>query len=62
MPELPLALWIAFAAVFGMLVGSFLNVVILRTPARMQWEWRRQAREVLELEPVDDPKPPGVAL
>jgi len=62
MPDLPLYLWIAFAAVFGLLVGSFLNVVILRTPARMQWEWRQQAREVLELEPVDEPKPPGVAL
>ena len=62
MPDLPLALWIAFAAVFGLLVGSFLNVVILRTPERMQWEWRRQAREVLELEPVDEPKPPGIAL
>ncbi len=62
MPDLPLSLWIAFAAVFGLLVGSFLNVVILRTPARMQWEWRQQAREVLELEAVDEPKPPGVAL
>ncbi|SEM92239.1 leader peptidase (prepilin peptidase) / N-methyltransferase [Luteibacter sp. UNCMF331Sha3.1] len=62
MPDLPLSLWIVFAAVFGLLVGSFLNVVILRTPARMQWEWRQQAREVLELEPVDEPKPPGVAL
>jgi len=62
MPDLPLALWIAFAAAFGMLVGSFLNVVILRTPPRMQWEWRRQAREVLELEPVDEPRPPGIAL
>lgn len=59
---MPIALWVAFAAVFGLLVGSFLNVVILRTPARMQWDWRRQAREVLELPEVDDPKPPGIAL
>ena len=62
MPDLPLPLWIAFATVFGLIVGSFLNVVILRTPARMQWEWRRQAREVLELPEVEEPKPPGVAL
>jgi len=61
MQDMPLSLWIAFAAVFGLLVGSFLNVVILRTPARMQWEWRQQAREVLGLEPVDEPKPPGIA-
>ncbi len=62
MPDLPITLWIAFAAVLGLLVGSFLNVVILRTPARMAWEWRKQAREVLELEPVEEPKPPGIAL
>jgi leader peptidase (prepilin peptidase)/N-methyltransferase len=62
MPDMPISLWVAFAAVFGLLVGSFLNVVILRTPARMQWDWRKQAREVLELEPVDEPKPPGIAL
>lgn len=62
MPDLPIALWIAFATVFGLLVGSFLNVVILRTPPRMEWEWRKQAREVLELEPVDEPKPPGIAI
>lgn len=62
MPDMPISLWVAFATVFGLLVGSFLNVVILRTPARMQWDWRKQAREVLELEPVDEPKPPGIAL
>ncbi|MDF4023914.1 A24 family peptidase [Luteibacter sp. PPL201] len=62
MPDLPLSLWITFAAIFGLLVGSFLNVVILRTPLRMQWEWRRQARDVLALPEVDEPKPPGIAL
>ena len=41
------ALAIASAAVFGLLVGSFLNVVILRLPARLQWQWLRDAREVL---------------
>ena len=41
---------IALCAVFGLLVGSFLNVVILRLPARLQHDWRNQAREVLELE------------
>ncbi len=40
---------IALCAVFGLLVGSFLNVVILRLPARLQHEWRNQARDVLEL-------------
>jgi leader peptidase (prepilin peptidase)/N-methyltransferase len=62
MPDVPLALWIGLAGVFGLLVGSFLNVVILRVPARMQAEWRRQAREVLELDTVDEPLPPGVVV
>jgi leader peptidase (prepilin peptidase)/N-methyltransferase len=33
----------------GMLVGSFLNVLIYRLPKMMQREWREQAREILEL-------------
>ncbi len=38
----------------GLLVGSFLNVVIHRLPIMMQRDWRAQAREFLELpaEPV----------
>lgn len=35
--------------VLGLLVGSFLNVVIHRLPIMMQRDWRAQAREVLEL-------------
>ena len=42
------ALAIAGAAAFGLLVGSFMNVVILRLPARLEWQWRREAREMLE--------------
>jgi leader peptidase (prepilin peptidase) / N-methyltransferase len=33
----------------GLLVGSFLNVVILRLPRMMEQAWRREARELLEL-------------
>ena len=32
------------ALVLGLLVGSFLNVVIHRLPIMMQWDWRAQAR------------------
>jgi leader peptidase (prepilin peptidase)/N-methyltransferase len=60
MPDLPLALWIAFAAVLGLLVGSFLNVVILRLPQRMEAAWQREARDMLELEATDEPLPPGI--
>ncbi|MNQ67376.1 Type 4 prepilin-like protein leader peptide-processing enzyme [compost metagenome] len=38
------------AAVLGLLVGSFLNVVVYRLPIMMQRDWQSQAREVLELE------------
>ena len=34
----------------GLLVGSFLNVLVYRLPKMMQREWRMQAREILELE------------
>ena len=40
--------------IFGLLLGSFLNVVILRLPARMYGEWRRDARHYLGLE--DEPQ------
>ena len=35
--------------VLGLLIGSFLNVVIYRLPKMMQRDWREQAREILEL-------------
>jgi len=47
---------------FGLLVGSFLNVVILRLPKRLEWEWKRDAREVLEEPEVYDPPPPGIVV
>ncbi|VXB29003.1 Leader peptidase / N-methyltransferase [Pseudomonas sp. 8AS] len=33
----------------GLLIGSFLNVVVYRLPKMMQRDWRLQARDVLEL-------------
>jgi leader peptidase (prepilin peptidase)/N-methyltransferase len=37
------------AGLLGLLVGSFLNVVILRLPPRLMHGWRAEAREILEL-------------
>ncbi|MFP5423543.1 MAG: prepilin peptidase [Gammaproteobacteria bacterium] len=37
------------ALLIGLLVGSFLNVLIYRLPTMMQRDWREQAREILEL-------------
>ncbi|MCI1729420.1 MAG: prepilin peptidase [Chiayiivirga sp.] len=59
------ALAIASAFAFGLLVGSFLNVVILRLPRRLQWQWERDSRELLEIEaPADTPEaaPPGIVV
>ena len=50
------------AAGFGLLLGSFLNVVILRIPPRLEWTWKRDAREILELPEVYDPPPPGIVV
>lgn len=41
------ALAIVGAAVLGLLVGSFLNVVILRLPPRLQWAWERDCKELM---------------
>ncbi len=40
------ALFIAIAGLFGLLVGSFLNVVILRLPVMMEREWQAQCAEL----------------
>lgn len=40
--------------VLGLLVGSFLNVVVYRLPIMMQRDWKQQCLEFLEIE---DPKP-----
>lgn len=50
------------AALFGLALGSFLNVVILRMPRRLEWEWKRDAREVLEQPELYDPPPPGIVV
>jgi leader peptidase (prepilin peptidase) / N-methyltransferase len=46
----------------GLLVGSFLNVVILRLPKRLEWQWKRDSRELLELDDEYDPPPPGIVV
>ncbi|WP_312289653.1 prepilin peptidase [Stutzerimonas nitrititolerans] len=44
----PLA-FVLCALMLGLLVGSFLNVVIHRLPIMMQRDWQSQAREFLEI-------------
>ncbi len=56
------ALASAGAFAFGLLIGSFLNVVILRLPARMEWQWKRDCREMLELAVEPSEAPPGIVV
>ncbi len=45
------ALFSTLAGVTGLLVGSFLNVVIYRLPIMMQRGWRKECTEYLQLNP-----------
>jgi leader peptidase (prepilin peptidase)/N-methyltransferase len=55
-----------YAGVFvlGAVIGSFLNVVILRLPPLLEYEWRCQCRELLNVvpEPGEAEPPPGIVL
>ncbi|AXQ30626.1 prepilin peptidase [Solimonas sp. K1W22B-7] len=44
-------LLIFFCGLVGLVVGSFLNVVILRLPRMLEIGWKRECREMLELPP-----------
>ena len=65
---LPAVYWILAAGVLGLLVGSFLNVVILRLPERLLHSWRLEATAILAeargaAEPVaavEPAAPPGI--
>lgn len=46
------------AGLVGLIVGSFLNVVVHRLPLMMMASWRRDASEVLGMEPRDGPPDP----
>ena len=50
--QLP-AFYLASLFVFGLAIGSFINVVIYRLPIMMQREWRRDCLELLEQPDTD---------
>ena len=60
--EILLEYWLPLCAVLGLLVGSFLNVVILRLPKAMEAQWKRDAAEYLELDPPADSQAPGLVF
>lgn len=43
--------FIALIGLLGLMIGSFLNVVIYRLPIMMQRNWKKECTEYLELEP-----------
>ena len=46
--SLPSGLQIAFAIVFGLVIGSFLNVVVHRVPIMLERAWREDVSEATE--------------
>jgi leader peptidase (prepilin peptidase)/N-methyltransferase len=55
----PLA-FVLFALVLGLIVGSFLNVLVWRLPKMLERDWRGQAHEILGLPP--EPQAPTYNL
>ncbi|MGE4073133.1 MAG: A24 family peptidase [Lysobacterales bacterium] len=54
---------LVLAGALGLIVGSFLNVVILRLPPRLEHQWRGDALDMLGLEPAEpEPAPPGLVM
>jgi leader peptidase (prepilin peptidase)/N-methyltransferase len=53
-------LLLAGSAVLGLIVGSFLNVVIFRLPARIQHEWSQQCAELTKSGGAAAEAPPGL--
>lgn len=55
-------LFASLSLVLGLMVGSFLNVVILRLPAMLEYQWRQSCRELNGVEAATpaEPPPPGI--
>lgn len=57
------ALLAGFSLVAGLLVGSFLNVVILRLPALLEHQWREACRDLSGIDSAQaKPSPPGIVI
>jgi leader peptidase (prepilin peptidase)/N-methyltransferase len=61
LPELGAAFWVALSLVAGLLVGSFLNVVIHRLPIMMARQWREQCAELQPQDAAATDPPPAAA-
>ena len=52
---MPLSMTIVFAILLGLIVGSFLTVLIVRYPAMLESQWRRDCQSYLHA-PLDPPE------
>lgn len=48
----------ALAGLLGLMVGSFLNVVVYRLPLMLERSWRRDCEQFLHLQPLEPPADP----
>ncbi|MDP3840129.1 MAG: A24 family peptidase [Methylococcales bacterium] len=55
-------LFTVLAGIIGLLVGSFLNVVIYRLPVMLQRSWRKECVEYLQMEAEPDCEPFNLSL
>lgn len=57
-------LWfLSVVSLVGLLVGSFLNVVILRLPKRLNYHWTLECKQLLgQHVPAADTRPPGIVF
>lgn len=55
-------LFTVLAGIIGLLVGSFLNVVIYRLPVMLQRGWRKECIEYLQMEAEPDGEPFNLSL
>ena len=49
------AFLVLVTGLLGLLIGSFLNVVIYRLPLMMEQAWRAQCDEILDAEAPEEP-------
>ena len=54
-------LFYVMAFIIGLIVGSFINVVILRMPHLLEYAWKKDFADFTESE-FKDEKPPGIAF
>jgi len=55
--EQSLVAWLSVVALFGLVTGSFLNVVIHRLPRMLERGWHRQCHELLERDEEEASQP-----